>query len=445
MPILNITDASFDGNLKQYYQKVREDVFPVITPLFAQFQKFKAGGPRNMRWGGKGAVFDVVASDPTGWHFSQGGILPESNFRTEVQGTVGVRRMYIRQQFDKLAVTGTSSKNAAYITLAQKIDEEVRAKFKLGVQEGLHGDGRGVKATVTNVVSNVGAVLTVDIANPYGLSGAGQGALWVQLGAQIAVRDSTGATLRGRGAVTSVALQTAPDTYRVAITSTGTWTSPGTGDLLISSSATDDSFNATINGLINITNRGGSFADLHGISASSYARWNTTRMVAGTDTPRQEQLLESDLVELMMRVAARSGKNAMENPDEFIFVTTPGLKKSFVEAVQGQRQLTLAQTSKTLNGGYAANASCNGVAILDDPYCPAGTVYLLHTPSLGWVDAQDFGQVEYEGASAWRWVADRDAYETSSSIFFNVATTMRNAHGLITGYTDSFRYSPLAV
>lgn len=444
MPILNISDTSFDGNLKLYYQKYREDVFPMQTPLFAQFQKLKSGGPRNLRWGGKGAVFDVVVGEPTGWHWSATGRLPESQTREEVQGTVDVKRFYIRQQFDKLAVTGTSSKNAAYVTLAQKIDEEIRAKYKLGLQEGLHGDGRGVKATVTNIVSNSGNVLTVDVANPYGVTGAGQGALWLQRNAFVSVLNSAGAVERGRGTVTSITLQTAPDTYRVVITGSAPFTSPATTDLIVSASSADNSFNAVINGLINLTNRGNSYASLHNISNASWARWDAVRMTAGTDTPRQEQLLESDLVELMMRVSARSGKNAMENPDEFLIVTTPGLKKSFVESVQGQRQLTLAQTSKTLNGGYAATATCNGVAIMDDPYCPAGTVYLIHLPSVGWVDAQDFGQVQHEGASAWRWVVDRDAYETSSSIFFNIATTMRNAHGSITGYTDTFRYSPVA-
>ncbi len=439
MAILNISDSAFDGNLKYYYQKIREDVFPVITPLFAQFQKIKPGGPRNMRWGGKGAVFDVVVADPTGWHFSDSGYLPESNFRDEVQGTVQVKRMYIRQQFDKLAVTGTGNKNAAYVTLAQKIDEEVRTKFKLGVQEGLQGAGTGVKALITAVNSTT----SIDVASPYGVANAGQGALWLQKNQYISVQDNgTPANSRGKSVISAIALQTAPDTYRLTLASA--ISSMATGDLIVSASANDTGYNASINGLINITNRAAGYASLHGISASTWARWNTVQMVAGTDTPRAEQLLESDLVELGMRVAARSGKNFMESPDEFIFVTTPGLKKSYVESVQGQRQLTLSQTSKTLNGGYAATAECNNVPILDDPYCPVGTVYLLHLPSLGWVDAQDFGQVEYEGASAWRWVADRDAYETSSSIFFNVATTMRNAHGSITGYTDSFRYSPLA-
>jgi hypothetical protein len=438
MAIAQLTDTQFDGNLKLYYQKHREDVFPVLTPLFAQFQKFKSGGPRNMRWGGKGAVFDVVVGEPTGWHWSDTGRLPESQFRDEVQGTVQVKRMYIRQQFDKLAVTGTGNKNAAYVTLAQKIDEEVRTKFRLGLQEALHGNGTGVKAVVTNVVSTT----VVDVANPYGVAGAGQGALWLQKGATVAVLDVTGTPARGTAVISNIALQTAPDTYRITFATA--ISDMETTDVIVSASSADNSFNAVVNGLINLTNRGAGYNSLHGISAATWARWDSIRMTAGTDTPRAEQLLESDLVELMMRVAARSGKNAMQDPGEFIIVTTPGLKKSYIEAVQGQRQLTLAQTSKTLKGGYAATAHCNEVPIIDDPYCPAGTVYLLHTPSLGWVDAQDFGQVQYEGASAWRWVADRDAYETSSSIFFNTATTMRNAHGSITGYTDTVRYSPLA-
>lgn len=441
MPIAQHSDTQFDGNLKLYYQKHREDVFPMMTPLFAQFQKFKSGGPRNMRWGGKGAVFDVVVGDPTGWHWSSTGRLPESQFRTEVQGTVQVQRMYIRQQFDKLAVTGSGNRAAAYVTLAQKIDEEVQAKYRLGLQEALHGDARGVKATVTNVASTT----VIDVANPYGVTDAGQGALWLQVGAFIGVLDSTGVTLRGRRTITTIALQTAPDVYRVTLDAAlAGGDAVQVGDLIVSSSTADTSFNSVINGLINLTNRGGNYDTLHGIDSGTYARWDAVRMVAGTDTPRAEQLLETDLVELLMRVGARSGKNGMQNPKEFIFVTTPGLKKSYVEAVQGQRQLTLEQTSISLKGGYAATAHCNNVPILCDPYCPAGTVYLLHLPSLGWVDAQDFGQVQYEGASAWRWVADRDAYETSSGIIFNTATTMRNAHGSITGYTDTFRYSPVA-
>jgi hypothetical protein len=436
MPIAQHSDAAFDGNLKLFYQKYREDVFPVITPLFAQFQKFKSGGPRNMRWGGKGAVFDLVLGVPTGGHWSAQGHLPESVFRDEVQATVNVSRFYVRRQFDKLAVIGSANRAAAYVTLAQKINEEINTVYRLGMQEGLHGDGRNIKATVTNVASTT----QIDVANPYGITGAGKGSMWLQKGARIAVLDSTGTTNRGVRDITVIAVQTAPDVYRLTLSAAVSGMQAG--DLIVSATNNDTAFNAGINGLTNITNRGGSYNTLHGVNAATWAEWNSTRMLAGTDTPRVEQLLESDLVELIMRVAASSGKNAMANPDEFAIVTTPGLKKSYIESVQGQRQLTLQQTAINLKGGYAATASCNGVPILDDPYCPAGTVYLIHLPSVGWVDAQDFNKVTYEGESAWRWVADRDAYETSSSIIFNTATTMRNAHGIITGYTDAVRYTP---
>jgi hypothetical protein len=436
MAIALHNDTTFDGNLKLFYQKYREDVFPVITPLFAQFQKFKSGGPRNMRWGGKGAVFDLVLGIPTGGHWSANGHLPDSVFRDERQATVNVSRFYVRRQFDKLAVIGSANRAAAYVTLAQKINEEINTVYRLGMQEGLHGDARNIKATVTNVSSTT----VIDVANPYGVTGAGKGSMWIQKGAKIAVLDSTGATNRGVRTVASIVLQTAPDTYRITLSAAVS--SMSSGDLIVSATEQDTAFNAGINGLLNITNRGGNYNDLHGVSAGTWAEWDATRMTAGVDTPRTEQLLESDLVELFMRVASRSGKNPMQDASEFVVVTTPGLKKSYVESVQGQRQLTLSQTATNLKGGYAATASCNGVPILDDPYCPAGTVYLLHLPSVGWIDAQDFNKVSYEGESAWRWVADRDAYETSSSIIFNTATTMRNAHGSIVGYTDVNRYTP---
>ena len=131
MPLM-VTDTGFAGNLKNYYTRFREDLFPVLDRLFAQFQKIKSGGPRNMRWQGNGAYFDAVVGDPVGWHYSSAGWLPDSAFRSEVQGVVGIARLYVRQEIDGLTVPATSSKQGAYVTIAQKIDEEMRMKFRLG-------------------------------------------------------------------------------------------------------------------------------------------------------------------------------------------------------------------------------------------------------------------------------------------------------------------------
>lgn len=441
MSIATTSDVGIAGGLKQYYQRVREDVFPLLTPMFAQFTKMKRGGPRNMQWGGEGAVFNVVLGDPVGQTFSSQGFLPRSNFRRSVKATVGISRGYVRQQFDMLTVTATRNNQSAFISLGQQIDEEVRLKSQLMLQEAAHGDGRGVKAVVSNVVSQS----QFDITSPYGIANGGQGALWVAVNGLYAIRNSTGATLRSGGPriVQSITLQSAPDTYRV--TFDAAFTGVVAGDLIVGATANDDAFGSYSNGLTNILNRGGSFGALHGIDSAvaGNERWNTTRMVAGTDTARADQMTESDFHEIAMRIKARSGEDPFTNPDDFIIVTTPGIAKSYAESMVGQRNVSLAEMKK-LNGGYAAQGNWNGVPIIADNYCPVGTVYFIHKPSLGWLDAEDFGQVVYEDSDAWRFVADRDAYETSFKIYYNILTTKRSAHAIVTGFTESFRYSPLA-
>ena len=440
MAILSITDSGFAGNLKNYYSKFRTDQFNMVTKLFAQFEKIKPGGPSNMRWGGNGAIFDTIVSDPVPGTFSSAGYFPESVFRDEVQMTVGIARGYVRKQYDKLAMVGTSNKQAAFLSLAQKIDKEVRDDYRQMMQSVLHGAGTGTLAIVESVNSGT----SYDIYRPYGITLGGQGGLWVKKGQKIAMLDTSAAdAVLSTPLVVSVTLKTSPDIYTVVVDTTNA--TVAAGDKIVAASSTGNSFGAVPNGLVNITNRAAGYDSLHGQTAATYTRWDATRLTAGTDTPRVEQLLEDDLVELIMRVAGKSGHDARENPDEFVFVTTPGLKKSYVQQFLGQREISIKETSTKLRGGYTTDATCNGVAIIDDPHCVAGTVYLVHKPSIGWVDAMDFGgAVREDGDSPWRWVTDRDAWETTSSIYFNIATLQRNAHGSIVGYTDTNRYSPLA-
>ncbi len=434
MPIANHGDTEFAGNLKNYYTDFREVLFPIITPAWAQIKKLKPG-QKGTRWGGTGVFFDTVTGEPVGWHFSNTGRLPESQFAEELQGSVNPVRMYVRRQIDAMAYFGTRDRKSSYVSILDKINQEMRDAYARGMNETLHGDARGIKATVVNVVSTT----QVDVENPYGITGAGEGALWIGRRSFVAVLDSTGVTNRGARTVTAIALQTAPDRYRITFDSAVA--SMATGDLIVSASTADTSFNAYSNGFTNLLNRGGSYANLHGISAP---RWNTVRLQAGVDVGTIGQITEGDVVQLMMRVAGRSGNNAQINPGEFMILTTPGLKFSLIDSRQGQVQLNLQQTSVKLDGGYATDYSINGVPVLDDPYMPAGCLYLIHKPSLGWVDVQDFAPVEMESAAPWRWVTDREAYETSNTIKFNVLTTRRNAHGMLFGYTDTTRYSPVA-
>lgn len=435
-PIL-ITDTELQGNLKNVYADIRQQLFPISTVLFAQIKKEGPGGMRQLKWGGRNVYFDVVANPPVNWGASDAGYLPESSQQTEVQGNVGIRRFYVTREFDNLAIVGTQSKQAAFLSLKAKITEEIDGAMQLGMQEHVHGNGLGIRAVVSSYTA--GPPTTVAVTSPYGISGAGQGGLWLYPGMYIAVLDATGATVRGRATVTAVSNSGDTATLTLSQAISGT---TGT-DIIVAATASDTAYNQYANGLMNITNRGGSFNTLHGINAATTPRWNATRFTAGTDTDDAAVPNEMDIWKLAATMGSRSGKRPLSNPEEFLLIGTYGLQQKFIESFLGQRRFNVtAGEELTLNGGYKA-LKLHGMPFVADEYQPAGTVYCVHKPSLAWVDAADWSPVQYENSGAVRFIDGRDAFQTSFKVYFNLMTFQRNAHGSIVGYTDTARYTPV--
>jgi hypothetical protein len=431
-----ITDAELAGLLKNVYAQFREKVQNQVTPLLAQLQKARAGGPRNLRWGGNNVFFDVVVGRASGATFSPGGYFPPDTTAREVQANVGVVRAYTTRQIDGLAFVGTQSKEAAFTTIVKKTMEEIKDASRLLMQQALHNKADGVVAIVSSY--SAGPPATVVVNSPYGIANAGQGALLISVGDNIAVIDPGGPTVRGRAQVTDISLSGDNATLTLSAAISGTAGS----DQIVKATASDTSLGGAMNGLISITNRGAAYNSLHNISAATYSIWDATRMAAGTDTPDANQPTESDIYDLIIRVANRSGKDAMLNPKDFLLMSTPGIAKKLMESMIGQRRFDASEFATTIKGGYKAVTVC-GIPMVQDYYVPAGTIYMLHIPSLAWVDAKEWGFVEFEGAGPWRWLANRDAFETTYGWYGNIATLARNAHGTITGYTDTFRATHL--
>ncbi len=428
-----ISDAELTGLLKNVYSQYREKVQNLVTPLLAQLQKAKAGGPKNMRWGGNNVFFDVVVGRPSGSTFSQSGYFPPDTTASEVQGNVGVVRAYTTRQIDGLAFVGTQSKDAAFTTIATKTMEEVKEASTILMQQALHNKADGVVA----LVGTVNSTTEIIVSSPYGVSGAGQGGLLLSVGDYIAVLDtSVSNAVLGRASITAIVNSGDNATLTLGTAISGM----ASTDKVVKATASDTSFNAAMNGLINITNRGGSYASLHNISASTYGIWDSIRMTAGTDTPDVNQPTEDDIWVLIQRIAGRSGKDAQLRPKEFLLMTTPGLGQKLMQSFAAQRRFDANGFDTTIKGGYKALQVC-GIPLVTDYYVPAGTIYLLHIPSLAWVDAKDWGFVEFEGAGPWRWMPGRDAFETTYAWYGNIASLARNAHGTITGYTDTARFS----
>ena len=426
---LVITNTDITGVLKNVYEDFRIKAFPQLTPIWSQIKKGRSGGPERMRWGGNGVYWDVVLTRPVGMVSSPSGYFPNTAQTIERQANTGVQRLYVTRQIDALAIQGTESKEAAFIPLVRKIVQEAMDAAELGQQEIIHGDARAIKG----IISSVGSTTSITVNSPYGIASAGRGSLLLDVGMYIAVRDTTGATLRGKATITAVSVSGDDATLTLDTPIAGM---TGT-DIVIPATVSDDSYGNYPNGLTNMLNRGGSYNSLHGLTAATYSRWDSLRLVAGTDTPDAAQPTESDIYDLIKRVANRSGKNAQTNPDEFLLVTTPGVVKKLAEQFYAQRRWDMGQM--TMKGGFKALQVC-GLPLFEDFWCPAGTMYLIHLPSLSWVDRQDWVKLQYEGAGPWRWIDGRDAYEVNFGSYMNFCVLQRNAHGMITGYTDTVRY-----
>jgi hypothetical protein len=430
-----LTDANIAGVLKNVYARFRINAFPILTPLLANVKKGRPGGPENMRFGGNGVFWDVALSRPVGDSSSQAGNLPVSYNAIEQQAQLGIKRTYVRRQIDALAILATQSREAAFVPLVRKLIQEAVDAGRLAQQRILNGDGNGIRATVNTITSNT--VYTV--SQPYGITGAGEGGLLLDVGMYVSVLNSASpTTVRFTDLITGVTNN--GDIATITFQTGGTGVVAG--DFIVGATAADNSYGNEPNGLTNIVNRGNSYPTFENISggpAGTYPRWDAVRLAAGTDSFDPTAPTELDVWKLATRIQGKSGKNAKVAPAEFLYLTTPGMELQLASSFLGQRRFAPEDYAE-IKGGFKA-VSISGIPLVSDYWCPAGTMYLNHLPSLTWVDLLDWGELRYENSGPWRFVVNQDAYEVNFGTYWNFGGLSRNAHGIFTGYSDTTRFS----
>lgn len=430
MAAIAIPDAELAGNLKHVYSDISNNLFPIITPTFAQIKKRKSG----LKWGGDGVYFNVLTGRPVNATFSDTGNLGVSAKVNEKQGYEGIKRLYVTRQFDNLAMVGTSSKEAAFASLNSRIVDEFEGAMKLAMEEYLNGNGLGIHAIISSSADTTHFVAT----SPWGLSSSGQGGLFLDVGQTVAVLDATGATNRGTAKISSVSNSGDNITVTLATAISGM---TGTDIVVQADTNGGSAYNQACNGLQNLLNFGGSYNNLHNISAATYARTDTTRLVAGTDVGSASDPNEMDVWELAMKIGQKSGQSALTSPKDFFGQTTFGITKKLIQSASARTTVTVANGSKiTIDGGYEADQIL-GIPLIASGMSPAGYFMLVHKPSIAYFSAADWSKVQFEGSGDVRWVSGKDHFETSYKTYFNTLTDRRNAHGLISGYTDTARYS----
>jgi hypothetical protein len=416
--------SDFTPVLKNVYLPYRKNIFPRNTVLLAQAKK---AGPDRVRYAGNDLFFDVKVDRRGGFVSSARGLLPNPANAREKQGRLSVARTYAVVALDGLAIKATDSEKGSYISAAKKIVEDVMEQWELEQERILHSDSLGIRATITTATDSTHIVLQ----NPYGITGAGVGALHLTTNDIISVRDATGVTARGKSAITSITNSGDSSTLVLTTAISGMQAT----DLVLTgvptaTHATDDSFGAEPHGLKSIMDVENSFATFEGLND---ARWVAQKLTSTT-------VDETVVMRLLNTIRARSGVDTRKNPKSMLLLTSTGIWQQYGESLLGLRRFSAPIME--LEGGFTGVQVANAV-LVDDPWAPRGRIYAVHGPDTIFVDLMDFGEISFQDAPRWFPVSNQDAWQAIFASYWNYGVTNRSSQGVISGITDTVNYSPI--
>lgn len=420
--------VEFSAVLKNVYLPIRKKAWPKMSVLAAQARKI---GPETVTFAGNDLFFDVVVGRRGGFVASASGYGPESLSAREKQGRLGIARNYAKLYVDGLALKASANPKGSYISIAKKMVEDVLDQWTIEQNRVLHGDGLGIRAIV--VARSSSTVVTCNA--PYGITGAGPGNLFLEVGDTVASHDvSASNVFLGKAKISTITLSgdTATITFGSSIEGAGTI---AVGDMLVTAvpaatHATDSSYGAEPYGLKAVMDVEGSFATFEGIQD---ARWLAQLSTSAT-------VDETVVMRMLNTIRSRAGIEWRTDPKALLLLTSTGIWQQYGESLMGLRRF--AAPEMKLEGGFTG-VSCAGGVLVDDPYAPRGRLQAVYGPDTIMVDLMDFGAVSYEDSPEWSRAVGRDGYESLRGVYWNWGVTRRNSHGCISGITDSTNFSPV--
>lgn len=414
----------FEQISKPVFLDIRKQAFNMLTPAVAAARK---GSPDSVQFTGTDLFFNVRLGRRGGVVSSQLGKIPGSKLAPEKRGRLGISRLYARVSVDGLALKATANPKGAMVSLAKKHAVDVMDEYKLTQARFVHGDGLGIYAIVDTVTDTTHIV----VDNPYGITNAGPGNLHLTVGDVVSIRNSTGATHRGKAEITAISLSGDAATLTLG----SAIASMAAGDLVCvgvpaATHSTDDSFGADPYGWKAFVDVEGNFDTFQGLNDPLWAAQKLTS--ASID--------ETVVMKLLNTIRARAGIEWRGKPGKMLLVTSTGIWQTYGESLLGLRQFVAPKM--TLNGGFEA-VQVAGSALLDDPWAPRSRLNAIYTPDTIFIDLMEFGDLTYEDSATWVRGVNADEFERAYGAYMNYGVTRRNSHGIISGITDTDNFSPV--
>ena len=390
-----VTMTSADNALKTLYLGVvTEQINTNANPLLARIKQSTEDvwGKEIKRLAQYGVNGGIGAGTETG-------TLPSAAGNNYEQFTLTLKNLYGTIELSDKAIRASENQAGAFVNLLNAEMEGLLKSSAFNFGRMLYGDGSGILCKVASV-SNNDAVVDV-VKN-------------VVEGLVIDFRDaSTGAIITGFGGRRITAVDRANSKITVSGGALNSTSIPANTLITV-----QGSYNQEITGLGAIFKTTGS---LYGLSRSTH-KWLIPYIRTSVGS-----ISETVIQTAIDTLEEEAGSNV-----NFI-VCSAGVKRAFMNHLATYKRNT---DYMELKGGYRA-LSYNGIPIISDRFCPAGTMYLLNTDNFTLHQLCDWQWLEGEDGKVLKQIAGTPTYSATLVKYADLICDKPCGQAMLTGITEA--------
>lgn len=397
-----------DAALKEDYQPMIREQLNLAFLLLSQIE----ANAKDVDTSGRRAVLSLH----TGRNEGVGARTEDQDLPTAGAEQFTEERVPLRYNYGRIRLTGqvmraSRSGDTSYVRQLDNESKAIVRNLKLDVNRQLWGTSDGVIAQCG--VTTASTTVNLTSPTPQQMRQLRPG-MRIDIGTVAAPTGRTGALTNGHAYIVSVGASTIVVDQAVTTATTDFIFRQGSGGSGVSQKE--------LTGLQTIVNSTGT---LFNVDPTVVPSWSAYELAVGgalTDTVGAKALDE---------IAIASG----EDPGNLV-ITTHGVVRNYAASLTSFKRFN---DTVDLKGGWKGVefSSASGTAVLTaDKDAPQGQAFFLATDHLEQYQASDWEFMDDDGAVLSR-VPNRDAYEAVLFKYHEIATDKRNAHGKLTGLTES--------
>ncbi len=313
-------------------------------------------------------------------------------------------RVGLKYQYGRVRLSGQVIELAQtnYQSFASAMDLEMnglKGDIAKDTNRQFYGTNLGTMATATAATTTLNTV-TVNTVK------------YLEVGMQVDLK--VGATSSDRASNRQI---TAINTSTKVVTLDGAAFSVAVGDILVRFG----NYNREITGLAAIVTASGALFNVDPSLVPSWAAQVDSN--GGTNRPLSEGLM----ITMTDRVRVAGGQTSL-------ILAGLGVRRAYFNLLSQQRRYP---STTNFEGGFTGLAFNNGreIPMVDDPDAPDNTMYFLDEDKFKIYQSGDWSWMNRDGGT-WKIVDGFDAYEAILYKYYELGTTQRNAHGVMTDITE---------